>query len=145
MHEFEQANPCASFFFQWKTSAVSTTDCMVETQLCKPRDTSDALVGRAYSMFHLQYVWCLWTKPTIWLLIQFNKFDGRPFARVLDIARWLPWMLPGSTGRFPQPFCVLILFTSRYITRIEGGLKYAWSCYMVNCRVIIVDVSLHNH
>ena len=37
---------------------------------------------------------------------QFHKFYGRPFASVLylflmkDIGRWLPWVLPGSTGRF---------------------------------------------
>ena len=37
---------------------------------------------------------------------QFHKFYGRSFARVVylflinDIGRWLPWMLPGSTGRF---------------------------------------------
>ena len=36
-----------------KTSAVSTTDRMVETQLCKLRGTSATLVGRAYSIFHL--------------------------------------------------------------------------------------------
>ena len=36
-----------------KTSAVSTTDWMVETQLCKLRGTSDTFVGRAYSIFHL--------------------------------------------------------------------------------------------
>ena len=33
----------------WKTSAVSTTDWMVEPKLCKMRDTSDTFVGRAYS------------------------------------------------------------------------------------------------
>ena len=31
---------------------------MVETQLCKLRGTSDTFVGRAYSIFHLQYVFC---------------------------------------------------------------------------------------
>ena len=37
---------------------------------------------------------------------QFHKIYERSFARVLyftlmkDIGRWLPWMLPGSTGRF---------------------------------------------
>ena len=36
-----------------KTSAASTTDWMVETQLCKLRDTSDTFVGRAYSVLHL--------------------------------------------------------------------------------------------
>ena len=58
---------------KWKTSAVITTDWIVETQLCKLRGTSDKFVGRACSIFHIpgiRYViWCLWTKLTIWLLI----------------------------------------------------------------------------
>ena len=36
-----------------KTSAMSKTDWMVKTQLCKLRDISDTLVGRAYSISHL--------------------------------------------------------------------------------------------
>ena len=43
---------------KWKTSAVSTTDWMVETQLCKLRGTSDTFVGRAYSVFHTEYGVC---------------------------------------------------------------------------------------
>ena len=31
---------------------------MVETQLCKLRDTSDTFVGRAYSILNLQYGVC---------------------------------------------------------------------------------------
>ena len=56
---------------KWKTSAVSTTDWMVETQLCNLRGTSDTFVGRAYFIFHTSkyIIWCLWTNPTIWLLI----------------------------------------------------------------------------
>ena len=42
-----------NYIKNWKTSAVSTTDWMVETQLCKLRDTSDTFVGRAYSVVHL--------------------------------------------------------------------------------------------
>ena len=38
-----------------KTSAVSTTDWMVETQLCKLRGTSETFVGRACSIFHFLY------------------------------------------------------------------------------------------
>ena len=34
-------------FSKWKTSAVSTTEWVVETQLWKLRDTSDTLIGRA--------------------------------------------------------------------------------------------------
>ena len=81
------------------------------TFFCKLRGTSDTRVGRAYSIFHLWYlVWYLWTKPTIYFEVvvntQFHNFYGKSFARVLyltlmkDIGRWLPWILPGSTGRF---------------------------------------------
>ena len=38
------------FIKNWKTSAVSTIDWMVETQLCELRSTSDTFVGRAYSI-----------------------------------------------------------------------------------------------
>ena len=41
------SNARSLFIKNWKTSAVSTTDWMVETQLCKLRDTSDTFVGRA--------------------------------------------------------------------------------------------------
>ena len=41
------------FYENWKTSAVSTTDWMVETQLRKLRGTSDTSFGRAYSIVHL--------------------------------------------------------------------------------------------
>ena len=43
---------------------------MVETQLCKLRDTSDTLVGRASSIFQLQ------------CNTQLDKFDGRAFVLV---------------------------------------------------------------
>ena len=39
------------FCKNWKTSAVSTTDWMVEAKLCKVRDTSDTFFGRAYVFF----------------------------------------------------------------------------------------------
>ena len=63
---------------------------------------------------------------------------GRPFARVLhpflvkEIDRWLPWMLPGSTGRLckddlgPYPFCTLI----KYI-RAWRGMKLLLVCIAV--------------
>ena len=38
---------------------------MVETQLCKLRGTSDTFVGRAYSIFHLQYVFCELNKGVV--------------------------------------------------------------------------------
>ena len=37
---------------------MSTIEGIVETQLCKLRGTSDTFVGRAYSIFHLQYGAC---------------------------------------------------------------------------------------
>ena len=46
------------FYTKYKTSAVSTTDRMVETQVRKLRDTSDTFVGRAYSILHLCYGVC---------------------------------------------------------------------------------------
>ena len=87
----------------WKTSAVSTTVWMIETRLCKLRGTSDV---RWTCLFYISVIiWFLWTKPTIWLLILISTKEW--FARVpcfilmKDTGRWLPWMLPGATGRFP--------------------------------------------
>ena len=44
------------FLIFWETSAVSTTDWMVKTQLCKLRGTSDTLVGRACSTYKSTYL-----------------------------------------------------------------------------------------
>ena len=72
---------------------------------------------------------------------QFHKFYGRPFARVVylslmkDIGRWLPWVLPGSTGRFYKDDVVHNHSAhGYYITRMEGGVRYTWyyCCYMLN-------------
>ena len=53
-----------------KTPAASTTDWMVEAELCKLRGTSDMYVGRAYSMFHLKYVICeLNLRHDYWYLV----------------------------------------------------------------------------
>ena len=41
-----------------KMSAVSTTDWMVETQLCKLRGTLDTFFGRAYSILHFEFGVC---------------------------------------------------------------------------------------
>ena len=67
----------------------------------------DTLVRRAYSTAYLIYnaVFVNYTYDTV-VNTQFHKFDARPFARVLclilmkDVGWRLPWMLPGSTGRF---------------------------------------------
>ena len=71
---------------------------------------------------------------------QFHKFYGRPVARVLylflmkNIGRWLPWVLPGSTGRFYKDDVVHNHSVhGYYITRLEGGVRYAWyHCHMLN-------------
>ena len=58
---------------------------------------------------------------------QFNKFHGRPFARVFlmkDIGRRLPWVLPGSTRRFCMDDVVHNHSAhGYYIARIEGGVR----------------------
>ena len=58
-------SPCVLFLTKWKTSAVSTTDWMVETQRCKLRGTSDTFVGRAYFIIILRSIEkrLLWARP----------------------------------------------------------------------------------
>ena len=60
---------------------------------------------------------------------QFHKFYGRPFARVLHsfprkyVGRRLPWVLPGSTGRFYKGDVVYNHSAhGYYVTRSEGGV-----------------------
>ena len=78
------------FIKSWKTSAVSTTVWMVETQLSKLRGTSDTYV---------RIICFLWTKRTIWLLIlsftqnivracsMFYPYEGYRSVTPLDAAR----------------------------------------------------------
>ena len=54
---------------------------MVKTQLCKLRDTSDTLIGRACDMFHLQLAFVSYMYDIV-VGTQFHKFYGRPSARV---------------------------------------------------------------
>ena len=67
---------------------------------------------------------------------QFHKFHGRPFARVLYVfllkytkytgRSVTPWVLPGSTGRFCKDDVVHNHSAHEYyITRMEGGVRYA--------------------
>ena len=90
-----------------KTSAVSTTDWMVETQLCKLRGTSETFVGRAHILrFIFYYIVLINLRYGCYYSSKFHTFYGRSSARVLyfilmkDIGWWLPWMPPGSTGQF---------------------------------------------
>ena len=81
---------------------------------------------------YVSFVICLWITFTIWLLIlSSTSFHGRPFARVVYvflmkyIGGWLPWVLPGSTGRFYKDDVVHDHSAhGYYITRIEGGIRY---------------------
>ena len=51
--------PWMHFFFikNWKTSAVSTTMWMVETQLCKLRGTSDIYINYRSPVFYVLSLW----------------------------------------------------------------------------------------
>ena len=73
---------------------------------------------------------------------QFNKFHGRSFARVLYvflvryIGRWLPWVLPGSTGRFYKDDVVHSHSAhGYYITHIEGGVRYICMILLITLHV----------
>ena len=73
---------------------------------------------------HIPFImWCCEWNCNMVVDTQFHKFYcSRSFTRVeyfilmKDIARWLPWVLPGSTGRFHrddfglEPFCALALY-----------------------------------
>ena len=77
-------------------------------------------------------IWCLWNTSTIWLLILSSTsfMVGRSRGLYLfmkDIGRWLPWVLPGSTGRFYKDDVVHNQHGS-CITGMEGGVRYAWYC-----------------
>ena len=58
---FLSSHQSGYFIKSRKTSAVIATDWMVETQLSKLRGTSDTVVGRAYSIFHLINGFVNWT------------------------------------------------------------------------------------
>ena len=111
---------------------------VVETQLCKLRDTSDMLIGRACALFvFVIRLWCLWSTSIMVGDTQFHKFHGRPFARVLDVfimkdlGRWLPWVLQGSNRTILQRCCLDHSAHGYYITRVAGGVRYAWYCYIL--------------
>ena len=108
----------------WKTSAVSTTDGWLKLNFasCVLRQTCSLGALVLCSICSIRYGICELHLYDMVVDTQFHKFYGRPFARVLylflmkDIGRWLPWVLPGSTGRFHrddfglEPFCALALY-----------------------------------
>ena len=93
---------CEILFLRWKTSAVSMTVWMVETQLCKLRGTSDTL--------HNMFLWTI-NKSTMWLLIlSFTKNRSRVFYflslwRIYCIKNTTVWNLtppPANLALIPQ-------------------------------------------
>ena len=127
------------FIQNWKTSAVSTTDGWLKLNfascvISQTRSLGVLVLCSNWNMVFVNYIYNMVVDT------QFHKFYGRPFARVLhlfltkDIGRWLPWVLPGSTGRFYKDDVVHNHSAHRYyITRMEGGVRFAWYCgYMLN-------------
>ena len=58
---------------------------MVETQLCKLRDTSGTRIGRACYMIICNMVFASYIYDMV-VDTQFHKLYGRPFARVLHFS-----------------------------------------------------------
>ena len=91
-------------YWYWKTSAVSTTGGWLKLDFarCVIRQTRSLGALVLCSICNMVFVNYIYDEVVD---TQFNKFHGRPFARVLHvllmkyIGRWLPWVLPGSTGR----------------------------------------------
>ena len=116
-----------SLFITWHRPLI-----IVETQLRKLLDTSDRLLGALVlcSVCNTCVVFVNYIYDMV-VGTQFHKFHGRPFARVLyaflmkDIGRWLPWVQPGSTGRFYKDHVVHNHSAHEYyITLIEGGVRW---------------------
>ena len=93
---------------------------MVETQLCKLRGTSDTLIGRACAVSHCNMVFVNYIYDMV-VDTQFHKFllcrgRSRVFYGVYvflmkDTGRRLPWVPPGSTGRFYKDDVVPVSYT----------------------------------
>ena len=98
------------FIKNWKTSAVSTTDWMVETQLCKLRGNIRHV--RWTCLFYISFIiWFLWAKPTIWLLIlSFTKNRPRLF-HVLSLWRIQVGDSPACCQGQQDDFQIIILCT----------------------------------
>ena len=81
---------------------------------------------------------------------QLHKVYVRPFARVLylflikHIGRWLPWVLPGATERFYKDDVVHNHSAhGYYITRTEGGVRYAWYCTLNRTKQNWAKIAIH--
>ena len=113
------------FHFFYEKKVLKNVSCeydrwVVEIQLCscvvrETRSLGVLVLCFICNMVFVNYIYDM-------VVAQFHKFYGRPFARVLDVflmkgvGRWLPWVLPGSTGRFykdddvHKTFCARILY-----------------------------------
>ena len=62
------------------------------------------------------------------------------------IGWWFPWVLPGSTRRFYKDDVVHNHSAhGYYITRMEGGVRYAWYCYMLKQNERKLSKNCHPH
>ena len=107
--QLQLAELARSFIVNWKTSDVSTTDWMVETlqaawYIRRVRWTC---------LFYISFIfWCLWTKPTIFLLLPtppkrslfhisqslYWCFSSFPHSLQKPLYQVLHWMCCGSTA-----------------------------------------------
>ena len=109
-------SPCVLFLKKWKTSAVSTTDWMVETQLCKLRGTSDTFVRSAYFIIILRSLEkrLLWARPiggwnstlrAAYSIIHLYRAHARSFSPFFSAQTFAPMLYVRTrTG------CCLLLF-----------------------------------
>ena len=106
---------------------------MVETQLCKLRDTSDTLIGRACAVLQLKYGVCeihiydmavdTYSSSTSFMVGRSRVFHILLHERFRSVN---PYVLPGWTGRFYKGDAVHNHSAHAYhIIRIEEGAIYA--------------------
>ena len=99
---------------------------------------------------------CEWNLRYMVTDTQFHNLYGRPFARVLSLffmkgtAQWLPWVLPGSTGRlykvdaaYTSPFSAMIQSNQHRRRRMifmilvrvkQNKTKLSENCHTCNTR-----------
>ena len=104
------------FIKLWNTSAVSSTDYIVDTQLCKLRNMSrmcpiftefpNFMIGRS-RVFYMYFL-------------------------VKDLGQWLPWMLPGSTNLL-WLFSSFRVFFFRFFARL---LAFLWSLPLTSSYIV---------
>ena len=83
-------------------------------------------------------IWLLILSSTSFMVGRSRVFYFYLFLMKDIVGRWLPWVLPGgSTGRFYKDDVVHNHSAhGYYITRMEGGVRYAWyCCYMLLNRI----------